>query len=370
VQFTDQSANNPTRWSWNFGDGTTSTQQNPVKTYTAAGIYTVSLTVANIYGSNTKTQNSYITVSTAGSSPVANFSASPTSVTVGSSVQFTDQSANNPTSWLWNFGDGTTSTQQNPVKTYNVAGNYSVSLTVNNSFGTNTSTKNNYILVSDNGGDPAGTFTDSRDGKSYKYVKIGDQTWMAENLAYLPAVSPSDQGSDTAPHYYVYDYQGTDVAAAKATANYVTYGALYNWPAAMAGAGSSGSNPSNVKGVCPTGWHLPSDAEWKQLEKTLGMTEDELDRISFRGSEEGRQLKSTDGWINDTSGTNSTGFTAIPAGYRFLVFEGFGGGLAWWTSTEESLENAWDRGLSNQTNRIDRYAYWKYSGFSVRCVKD
>jgi hypothetical protein len=88
------------------------------------------------------------------------------------------------------------------------------------------------------------TFTDSRDGHTYKTVKIGEQVWMAENLAYLPAVSPSSAGSNTEPYYYVYDYQGDNVANAKQNANYSTYGVLYNWPASMAGAASSGANPN------------------------------------------------------------------------------------------------------------------------------
>ncbi len=113
----------------------------------------------------------------------------------------------------------------------------------------------------DNPNNPKNTFTDSRDGNVYKFVKIGTQTWMAENLAYLPSVVGSATGSETTPYYYVYGYDGTSVTAAKATSNYTTYGVLYNWPAAMGGFSSSSSNPSGVQGVCPAGWHLPSEAE-------------------------------------------------------------------------------------------------------------
>jgi hypothetical protein len=110
-----------------------------------------------------------------------------------------------------------------------------------------------------------GTFTDSRDEQSYTWVRIGDQVWMAENLRYLPAVMGPGMGSETEPHYYVYGYDGTDVSAAKETDNFRHYGVLYNWPAAMAGSSSSNSNPSGVQGVCPPGWHMPSDNEWTQL---------------------------------------------------------------------------------------------------------
>jgi uncharacterized protein (TIGR02145 family) len=103
-----------------------------------------------------------------------------------------------------------------------------------------------------------GSFTDSRDGKTYKTVKIGDQWWMAENLAWLPAVNPVNDNSSTEKYYYVSGYNGTDVSAAKATQNYTTYGVLYNWPAAMNGAAGSDANPSSVQGACPAGWHIPS----------------------------------------------------------------------------------------------------------------
>ncbi len=102
---------------------------------------------------------------------------------------------------------------------------------------------------------------DSRDSQIYQYITIGAQVWMTENLAYLPSVFAPATGSNSTAYYYVYGYNGTDVAAAKATSNYTTYGVLYNWPAAMNGSASSTSNPSGVQGICPSGWHLPSDAE-------------------------------------------------------------------------------------------------------------
>src|SRR5690554_382234 len=120
----------------------------------------------------------------------------------------------------------------------------------------------------------SGTFIDSRDGNEYNWVQIGDQVWMAENLAYLPSVNMVADGSEDAAgsYYYVYGYDGTNVADAKATANYNTYGVLYNWPAAMNGTASSTTNPSGIQGVCPAGWHLPSDAEWTELTDYLGET--------------------------------------------------------------------------------------------------
>ena len=130
VQFTDTSSNSPTTWNWNFGDGGSSTLQNPTYTYTTPGTYNVTLTSGNSAGNNTITQTNYITVNTP--APVANFTANTTSGTNPLNVQFTDTSSNSPTSWLWNFGDGGSSTLQNPTYTYNTPGKYTVTLTATN----------------------------------------------------------------------------------------------------------------------------------------------------------------------------------------------------------------------------------------------
>ena len=111
VYFTDLSTGEPTSWSWDFGDGATSTDQNPSHSYSAAGSYDVSLTVSNDCGEDDATDYVTITVSDA---PVADFSADPTSVCVDYDVYFTDLSTGEPTSWSWDFGDGATSTDQNP----------------------------------------------------------------------------------------------------------------------------------------------------------------------------------------------------------------------------------------------------------------
>ena len=150
VSFTDQSTGNPTSWSWDFGDGSTSTEQNPTHTYNAAGTYTVKLTASNSCGSDTETKVDYITVNESScDAPVADFTGSPTSGEAPLTVTFTDQSTNNPTSWSWDFGDGGTSTEQNPVHTYNSAGTYTVKLTATNDCGSDTETKVDYITVTE-----------------------------------------------------------------------------------------------------------------------------------------------------------------------------------------------------------------------------
>ncbi len=147
VTFTEASKGSPTKWRWDFGDGTYSTQKSPVHTYSAAGTYTVKLTAINTAGSNTKTKSNYVKVSEASQIPVASFSSNANSGNAPLSVTFTDTSTGSPTSWKWNFGDGTYSTIQNPTHIYSTAGKYTVTLTASNTAGSNTVAKSNYITV-------------------------------------------------------------------------------------------------------------------------------------------------------------------------------------------------------------------------------
>ncbi len=212
----------------------------------------------------------------------------------------------------------------------------------------------------------SGTFTDSRDGNEYNWVQIGDQVWMAENLAYLPRVNRVADGSEDAAgsYYYVYGYDGTNVADAKATANYNTYGVLYNWTAAMDGEASSTTNPSGIQGVCPTGWHLPSDAEWTELTEYLGGTSDAGGKLKETG---------TTHWNSPNTGaTNETGFTALPGGYRIdndssgdIGYYGY-----WWSATGSNAADAWFRYMDYSNSSVSRSNYFKEVGFSVRCVRD
>jgi uncharacterized protein (TIGR02145 family) len=204
-----------------------------------------------------------------------------------------------------------------------------------------------------------GNLIDTRDNKSYRTVKIGTQWWMAENLAYLPAVSPPTLGSYTESYCYVYDYNGTNVSEAKATSNYNTYGVLYNWAAAQT--------------ACPPGWHLPSDAEWKQLEIYLGMTQEQADATKDRGTDQGTQLKSTNGWNNNGNGTNTSDFSALPGGIRYS--NGTNGAIGnngyWWSSTPYDADNIWRRSIFYYNNTVHRLNNsTKADGLSVRCIKD
>ncbi|HRT19032.1 MAG TPA: PKD domain-containing protein, partial [Candidatus Hydrogenedentes bacterium] len=156
VQFTDYSdyrGRTPQSWAWTFGDGGTSAQQNPSRTYQSPGTYTVSLTVTTDAGSDTETKTGYVTVTEA-PPPVVDFTGVPQWGVAPLTVNFTDATLTYGRTVLsrsWTFGDGGTSTQQNPSRTYQSPGKYSVSLTVTTDAGSDTLTKANYITVSDTG---------------------------------------------------------------------------------------------------------------------------------------------------------------------------------------------------------------------------
>jgi uncharacterized protein (TIGR02145 family) len=205
------------------------------------------------------------------------------------------------------------------------------------------------------------------DNNNYTVVEIGSQTWMAENLKTtkyndgksIPLIT-SNYEWKTMSTPAVCWYKN-DEATYKAK-----YGALYNWFAA-----------STVK-LCPTGWHVPTDDEWKTLEIYLGMTQEEADTSGFRGTDQAAQLKNTTGWDSGGNGTNYSGFGGLPAGYRDLNdgnFYDIGGYTWWWSSTGIFGDGAVARYLSFDKDVIHRAAEVSWylglrNGFSVRCVKD
>ncbi|MDR1759608.1 MAG: hypothetical protein LBR60_03670 [Fibrobacter sp.] len=172
----------------------------------------------------------------------------------------------------------------------------------------------------------SGVFIDTRDNKSYKYTEIGTQTWMSENLNYVPETGNS----------WCY---GAD------SANCDTYGRLYDWDTAMEGAASSAANPSGVQGICPDGWHLPSHAEWSALGTFVGYN--------------GTALKSKTGW----DGTDDYGFDALP---NILdVSSGY-----WWSATTEDYVYYGAYGWNVSSGSLGSYIDSKSSTYAVRCVKD
>lgn len=127
----------------------------------------------------------------------------------------------------------------------------------------------------------------------------------------------------------------------------------------------------NRREECPEGWHLPSDAEWKQLEMALGMTQDQADATGWRGTDQSTQMKPTNGWASDGNGTNTSGFSAFPGGYRYNydgTFYNVGYSGHWWSRTESNSSYTWSRVLNYAS--VYRYYYNKAYGLSVRYVRD
>ena len=219
-----------------------------------------------------------------------------------------------------------------------------------------------------------GTVTDY-DGNIYNTVTIGSQCWLKENLKTTkyadgtPLVDGTGAGDITGNYTtkYYFDY-------ADNPANTVTYGKLYTWAAIMNDAASSNGNPSGVQGACPTGWHVPSDAEWNIMEKYLDSTVDTI-AIGWVGTDIGGILKETGTthWNSPNTGaTDSSGFTALPGGYRYSdgSFGDVGNYGYWWSATVNYASYAWERFLYYSYATVYRYDYGKAYGFSVRCVKD
>jgi len=202
------------------------------------------------------------------------------------------------------------------------------------------------------------TFVDCRDNNPYSAIQIGNQCWMAENLNYTTSNS--------------WCYSNNSV-------NCDIYGRLYTWYAVMAGEASSNSVPSGVQGICPSGWHLPSDEEWKILEGEVdsqyGYPDQEWNGTGWRGADVGGNLKETGTthWYSPNTGaTNNSGFTALPAGRRSFSgsFYYLGNSTAFWSSTENYSSDAWLRSLHCSYADVYRYFNSKSRGFSVRCCKD
>ncbi len=200
-----------------------------------------------------------------------------------------------------------------------------------------------------------GNFQDPRDEIEYKTVAINGKTWMAQNLAYLPEVHTDL--SDTDPRYYVYEYSGTSTSEAKATDNYGIYGVLYNLPAVLNGAATSSANPSGVQGVCPTGWHVPSKAEWGDLDTYLRS-------VGF-ADEPALAIKAICAWYDGGDGEDTFGLTILPGGAMTPNFTQIGLRGYWWTTSDWYISMEYTHnGIRDDGKGHPRYA------MSVRCVKD
>ncbi len=174
-------------------------------------------------------------------------------------------------------------------------------------------------------------------GKMYKTIKIGQQEWMAENLAY-----------EVSNGCWAYENKNSNVTK---------YGYLYDWETA--------------KIVAPNGWHLPTDTEWKQLERYLGMSKSVTEHKGWRGNI-GNILKSTSGWNKSGNGNNSSGFSILPGGLRDFDYNFYliGSDAFFWTATASDSWGVWARRLGYKDSRVERRRSTEGVGNSVRLVRD
>ena len=206
------------------------------------------------------------------------------------------------------------------------------------------------------------------DGYVYTAVEIGDQCWFAENLRTTvygngdvihAGLTDGEWTSTTAGATAVYGEGisycanfSPEINACDEAQSLAAYGRLYNWYAV-----------DDARGLCPAGWHVPTDGEWTELE-------DYITSEGFAG-EEGTALKSTTGWYDNGNGTVDFGFSALPGGYR--LFNGYfnhAGDSGFWWSSSPSDGNAWRRRLNVNDPAISRSNYDPRGGFSVRCLRD
>tara|TARA_B110000003_G_scaffold99958_1_gene102151 strand:- start:2548 stop:3366 length:819 start_codon:yes stop_codon:yes gene_type:complete len=212
-------------------------------------------------------------------------------------------------------------------------------------------------------------------GYEYRTVRIGHQCWFAENLrtknyvngdAIPSNLSDSEWSTTNSGAVAVYgedagcDNYSPDFDACDPAQSLEEYGRLYNWYAV-----------DDSRGLCPTGWHVPTDGEWMTMEMALGMSEAEANGTGSRGVDQGTQMKTDCGWYNGGYGANSSGFSGLPGGSRSSngFFNYAGGSGSWWGSSPDG-SSAWFRYLDfNGGNVFRNFNSLRY-GFSVRCVRD
>jgi len=293
----------------------------------------------------TKEAGIYVTNST--TATLAYFSINNTSPTAYSPISLSNLS-NNATSYFWDFGDGTSSTEANPSKTYTTIGTYTISLTATNATVQNVFSKTIAVGAMLPGVLPT--------------VTIGTQVWTTKNLdvttysdgTVIPQVTdPTQWAALKTGAWCYYNNNAT---------NDTTYGKLYNWYA-VAGIHDTDPNTPNKK-LAPTGYHIPTDAEWTTLANFLG-------GASVAGGKM-KEAGTTHWYSPNAAADNSSGFTGLPGGHRIYYgpFYDDGNGGYWWSSTEGYAAEAWYHTLWYGGGSLYRNNASKIVGFSVRCLRD
>jgi len=215
------------------------------------------------------------------------------------------------------------------------------------------------------------------EGNQYHVVKIGTQVWMKENLKTIKYNDGTAIPNITIDATWTTVTTGAYCDYSNTPANATIYGRLYNWYAVDNNAATKVAS-NGGKNVCPTSWHVPTDAEWTTL--TDYLTNNGYG-YEGSGSDIGKSMAAISGWTtngtlgnvgNDQASNNRSGFTALPGGFRDLdgIFYGVGDNVYWWSSTEYSATTSYDRNMSYSYNSVHSYYNSKQDGFSVRCLRD
>jgi len=240
----------------------------------------------------------------------------------------------------------------------------------------NASTSDEVVIELISGGGSCPETVTDIDGNTYNTVLIGNQCWMKENLkvTHYPNGDPIPYVTDD-NEWAALSNNNTDDAYCYYNNNIGSeYGALYSYAAAI--ADNWERDNTDGQGICPDGWHLPTDEEWKVLEGTVDtqypVGDPEWDGVEYRGFDVGMHLKSKIGWNVGGNEDNHSGFNGLPGGYRNNEhFNGENIFGIWWSATENSTLSSWYRYLSyNKSNVYRNYIHLKSHGFAVRCVRN
>ncbi len=300
--------------------------------------------------------------------PIVSFAASPVTATTNQEIQFYNHTINGST-YVWNFGDDSTSTALQPKHKYQKIGKFTVTLTARNYVGENTLIKTEYITITL----PSGMVADA-EGNVYSVKTIGTQTWMTSNLratkfrngeAILNEKNDSKWCVTNVPAFCYVDNNSQ---------NAMDHGCLYNHFAVV-----------DSRGIAPVGWHVASDYDWAVLQDYLIANRYNYDGTTT-GNKIAKSMASSTGWIfSDISGTvgntdystfrNKSGFSALASGVRTIDYSGSfvspGTVSFWWSATSfGNTSQAYCFFLTNEDFKLNATTMDKKNGYSVRCVKD
>lgn len=410
-------SNGPENYTYSWNGGTDIEANTFTKSYTTAGTYTVTCTATHKTEGYTLTATATTTVGNSGMPVTLGLCDNFLTVTV-------KKTSGNPNTISW--GDGSTSNsviQGSTDHLYNAAGTYTiiasntygcsdtVSMTLGDAVHTTCTLSElttNSLLTNEMGTSTAIDSVKDHEGNWYEVVQIGSQCWLKENVRTTTSPRTGTRIVVNGPVLSNVSKVACWIDNDSATYAPKNYGLLYNWMAAVDTFYTDGSNSevANVsqpdatvpatgfpafylnftghrRGICPEGWHLPSDAEWSEMEIHVDIHDDLGEITGYRGTHSceisggcdwGSSIMSDDApGSYDNPNRNSTGFSALPAGNftdRSASFDHIGGHAGFWTSTQVSKYASYFRGFGYDYNGVNRGTYSRFVGHSVRCVRD